>query len=135
LLRAWVVTANSPAPRAAIVRRAIALLLGAGAALGAGAPKQTDVDACNREAAAVQSGKSPSTAPGSALPGSGPSGGQGSIQTRPMDSTKDMPKQEGMKRDMTPSSDLMKGMAPAGQNDPAFRATYLECLKKRGYTS
>ena len=67
----------------------IALLFSAGAAIGAGAPKKTDVDACNQEAMAVQKGKSPSAAPGSAIPGSGPSGGQGSIQNRPMDSTVD----------------------------------------------
>jgi hypothetical protein len=29
----------------------------------------------------------------------------------------------------------LKGMAPLGQTDPAYRASYLECLKKRGYTS
>ena len=117
----------------------IALLFSAGAAIGAGAPKQTDVDACNQEAMAVQKGKSPSAAPGSAIPGSGPSGGQGSIQNRPMDSTvdstKNMPKQEGMKTDASRSSDLTKGMAPAGQNNAAYRASYLECLKKRGYSS
>jgi hypothetical protein len=96
------------------------LLLASSAAVGGGAPKQTDVDACNQEAA---------------MPGSGPSGGQGSPQNRPLDSTTGQP---GMKKDMhptSPTSDLLKGMAPLGQTDPAYRASYLECLKKRGYTS
>jgi hypothetical protein len=108
------------------------LLASSAAAIGPGEPKQTDIDACNQEAAAVKAGKSPSTAPGSALPGSGPSGGQGSPQNRPLDSTTG---QQGMKKGPSTASDLLKGMAPAGHKDPAYRASYLECLKKRGYTS
>jgi hypothetical protein len=122
-----------------------AVVLSAGAALAGGAPKQADIDACNKEAAALKAGKAPSTAPGSATPGAGPSGGQGSVQNRPMDSTTGQPqgtRKDDMKKDTqgmmkkdAPASDLMKGMAPAGETDPAYRATYTECLKKRGYTS
>jgi hypothetical protein len=122
------------------------LVLSAGAALAGGAPKQADIDACNKEAAAIKAGKAPSTAPGSATPGSGPSGGQSSVQNRPLDSTTGQPQgtrkddmkkdtQGGMMKKDAPAGDLMKGMAPAGETDPAYRATYMECLKKRGYTS
>jgi hypothetical protein len=108
------------------------LFLTAGVAVAAGPPKQADVEACNKEAASMRKGKSSATAPGSATPGSGPSGGQGSTQNRPMDSTTG---QQGKSGDSKRSSEITKGMAPAGESDPAYRASYLECLKKRGYTS
>lgn len=108
------------------------LLLTAGVAVAAGPPNQADVEACNTEAASVRKGKSATTAPGSAVPGSGPSGGQGAAQNRPLDSTTG---QQGKSGDSKSSSEITKGMAPAGESDPAYRASYLQCLKKRGYTS
>jgi hypothetical protein len=113
------------------------VLLTAGVAVGM-PPKQADVDACNKEAAAMKQGKSPSMAPGSATPGTGPAGGQGTIQNRPMEGTTGQQGGTTKKESMSttpPASDVLKGMAPVGETDAAYRTTYLECMKKRGYTS
>ena len=40
-----------------------------------------------------------------------------------------------LETDATSSGDLTKGMAQVDQSNPAYRATYLECLQKRGYSS
>jgi len=118
-------------------------LIAIGAITGAAwaAPSKTDMDFCNQKAAqlsksgaaqpGMQPGTPPSTgaqtdrngavAPGTAArpappnpqPGDNPTGGRITDSTQPG----------------TPPSEL--GMAPAGNNDPAYRQAYLACINER----
>jgi hypothetical protein len=135
-----------------IVLSGLSLLTLASVAHAAG-PGQADFDSCNKEAytqaaspsAAPAAGGdvtkpgtpvSPSAAPTTETPSTpSPSAPAGADRaTRP--GTPVVPSAET--RTPVPGAstlpeDLSRGMAAAGQADPAFRRAYVECMKRRGF--
>jgi hypothetical protein len=135
-----------------IVRSGLSLLTLASVAQAA-EPGQADFDSCNKEAytqaaspsAAPAAGVdvtkpgtpvSPSAAPTTETPSTpSPSAPAGADRaTRP--GTPVAPSAET--RTPVPGAstlpeDLSRGMAAAGQADPAFRRAYVECMKRRGF--
>ena len=91
-------------------------LLTFGTIADAAGPAPADFDICNREAHARAA--SPSAAPAT---GADPA-------TKP--GTPVSPSAAGAS---SASDDLSRGMAAAGQADPAFKHAYMECMKRRGF--
>ena len=136
-----------------IVLSGLGLLTLAGVA-DAAAPGQADFDACNKEA--YTRAASPSAAPAAggdvtAKPGTPVSPSAAPTMEPPTTPSPSAPAgADPGTRPGTPVSpsaetsapvpgastapgDLSRGMAAAGQADPAFRHAYLECMKRRGF--
>jgi hypothetical protein len=140
-----------------------ASLLIFGSVADAARPAQADFDACNREAQARAASPSaapatggdtaskpgtpvsPSAAPATETPQtpSPTSTTRGDSDTKPgtpvspsaapSTETPQAPSPSGVSGASPASDDLSRGMAAAGQSDPAFRQAYMECMKQRGF--
>src|SRR6267143_1847885 len=108
-------------------------LLTCGGIADAAGPAPADFDICNREAhaqaaspsAAPATGGDPATKPGTPVsPSAAPAPGA-DTGTRP--GTPVSPSAAGAS---SASDDLSRGMAAAGQADPAFKHAYVECMKR-----
>ena len=103
-------------------------LLTFGIIADAAGPAQADFDICNAEAhtrAASPSAAPVTQPPATPSPARTTGTGAGTGAGRITDSTSPG----------TPSAsdDLSRGMAAAGQADPAFRHAYVACMKRRGF--
>jgi hypothetical protein len=122
-------------------------LLALGSLAEAAAPVQADFDVCNTEARARTA--SPSAAPaterdGAAKPGSpvSPSAAPATKSPTPPPTSGDTGTKPGTPvspsaaptdATKTPPDALSRGMAAAGQSDPAFKQAYMDCMKRRGF--
>ena len=120
-------------------------LLAFGSIADAAGPAPADFDVCNREAHAQAA--SPSAAPGTGGDTATKPGTPVSPSAAPATNTPSTPSPSPAPgadmgtRPGTPvspsassaSDDVSRGMAAAGQGDPAFRHAYMECMKRRGF--
>src|SRR5438874_370435 len=123
-------------------------LLTFGTIADAAGPAPADFDICNREAharaaspsAAPATGGDPATKPGTPVsPSAAPA-----TETPSTPSPSPAPGADTGAKPGTPvspsaagassaSDDVSRGMAAAGQADPAFKHAYIECMKRRGF--
>jgi hypothetical protein len=125
----------------------VSLLTFAGIA-DAAAPAAADFDICNREAHAQAA--SPSAAPATGGATAAKPGTPVSPSAAPATETPSTPSPspatgaDAGTKPGTPvspsaagasstSDDVSRGMAAAGQADPAFKHAYMECMKRRGF--
>jgi hypothetical protein len=121
-------------------------LLASANIVDAAEPAQADFDACNKDAAAKT--ENPSAAPRTGEAGTAKSGTPVSPSTAPSSPAPVTPSpapkgrtDAGPGTPVSPSkattsspSDVSRGMAAAGQSDPAFRLAYTECMGRRGFS-
>jgi len=113
---------------------------------GAAGPGQADFDICNKEAHGQAA--SPSAAPAAAGDVTTKPGTPVSPSAAATTETPPAPNSSGTagadpgvkpgtpvspSAETTSPDDLSRGMAAAGQADPAFRHAYIECMKRRGF--
>jgi hypothetical protein len=134
-----------------IILSGLSLLTFASVADAAG-PAQADFDSCNKEAYNRAASPSAAPAPGGDVPKSGTPVSPSAAPTTGAPSTPSTSAPAGADRATRPGTpvapsaeprtsapsvstpdDRSRGMAAAGQADPAFRRAYVECMKRRGF--